>query len=82
MSITVANRKTDLVDIFKRLESQGISAYDACDNEMAKSHAKHLVGGRKSVPHERLYRFSFPERPGALGYFLSSLDPNWNSTSY
>ena len=41
---------------------------------MAKTHAKFLVGGKKSIPHERLFRFSFPERPGNLGHFLSSLN--------
>ncbi|KAJ3403071.1 hypothetical protein HDV05_008079, partial [Chytridiales sp. JEL 0842] len=40
---------------------------------MAKAHARYLVGGRHAVPHERLYRFSFPERPGALNHFLSTL---------
>ena len=44
------------------------------DNEMAKAHARYLAGGRApGVTSERLYRFEFPERPGALGHFLQAL---------
>ncbi|MFG1498364.1 threonine ammonia-lyase, biosynthetic [Saccharospirillum sp. HFRX-1] len=52
---------------------------DLTDNEVAKSHIRHMVGGH--APHitdERLYRFEFPERPGALGKFLTTLGGNWN----
>lgn len=53
-------------------------ATDISNNELAKSHARYLVGGRKSVPHERLFRFEFPERPGALRKFLEGLKSGWN----
>jgi threonine dehydratase len=52
---------------------------DLSDNEMAKLHIRHLVGGR--APHaenEVLYRFEFPERPGALMKFLNSMSHAWN----
>jgi threonine dehydratase len=51
---------------------------DISDNEMAKSHARYLVGGRSIVENERLFRFEFPERPGALKKFLTGLKSNWN----
>lgn len=46
---------------------------DISDNEMAKSHARYLIGGRKKVENERVFRFEFPERPGALKKFLTGL---------
>ena len=54
-------------------------AVDLSDNEMAKLHGRHLVGGRApaDVP-EMLYRFEFPERPGALMNFLTHMGSSWN----
>jgi threonine dehydratase len=79
MSVKVKDR-TDLPIMFSHIEAQGMKAYDASHNEMAKAHARYLIGGRKDVKDERLFRFSFPERPGALGHFLNSLNnPKWNS---
>ncbi|KAI8920922.1 threonine ammonia-lyase [Powellomyces hirtus] len=79
MSFTVDDRETELKEIFVALEAKGMRALDASRNEMAKDHARHLVGGRESVPNERLFRFAFPERPGALRHFLSTLrHPLWN----
>ncbi|MBT9500463.1 MAG: threonine ammonia-lyase, biosynthetic [Burkholderiaceae bacterium] len=58
---------------------QGFGALDLTDNEMAKEHVRHMVGGRSELARdERLYRFVFPERPGALMRFLSSMHPDWN----
>src|SRR5690606_22980729 len=52
---------------------------DLTHDEMAKTHLRHLVGGRSSVvENEVLYRFEFPERPGALMRFLDCLSPDWN----
>jgi threonine dehydratase len=52
---------------------------DLSHNEVALVHGRHLVGGRAPEAHdERLYRFDFPERPGALLAFLEALDPEWN----
>lgn len=52
---------------------------DLTHDEMAKTHLRHLVGGRSSVvENEVLYRFEFPERPGALMRFLNCLSPDWN----
>jgi threonine dehydratase len=57
----------------------GFSALDLTDDELAKEHVRHMVGGRSALARdERLYRFVFPERPGALMRFLSSMHPGWN----
>ncbi len=56
-----------------------IEASDLSDNEMAKLHVRHLVGGHApAATHEMLYRFEFPERPGALMRFLDSMSTGWN----
>ncbi|WP_042421303.1 threonine ammonia-lyase, biosynthetic [Comamonas granuli] len=58
---------------------QGYEALDLTQDELAKEHLRHLVGGRSSLAHnERLLRFVFPERPGALFKFLSLMQPTWN----
>ena len=57
----------------------GFKALDLTDDEMAKLHVRHLVGGRSPLASgEVMYRFEFPERPGALMTFLNSMSPNWN----
>jgi threonine dehydratase len=61
------------------LKRNGLKALDLSDNEMAKLHVRHLVGGRApNAVHEMLYRFEFPERPGALMNFLNKMGHNWN----
>ena len=58
---------------------KGFEALDLTHNEMAKTHLRFMVGGRSDLAeHELLYRFEFPERPGALMRFLSSMSPEWN----
>jgi threonine dehydratase len=64
--------------LLAKLEASGIPTLDLSDNEMAKLHARHLVGGRARAANELLYRFEFPERPGALLDFLDSLAATWN----
>jgi len=65
--------------ITKNFIKHGFPALDLSNDEFAKSHIRHLVGGKSSLAeHELLYRFEFPERPGALMQFLSSMAPNWN----
>ncbi len=57
----------------------GFEALDLTHDELAKEHIRHMVGGRSSLAHnERLLRFVFPERPGALLKFLSLMRPGWN----
>lgn len=61
--------------IVSKLEDAGYSAYDLTDNEMAKIHIRHLIGGRSESGRrkEAVYRFEFPERPGALSGFLKAI---------
>jgi threonine dehydratase len=62
-----------------RLRAAGYETEDLTDNEMAKLHVRHMVGGRApDVRHERVCRFEFPERPGALMQFLDKLGGRWN----
>jgi len=60
------------------LEENGFDAIDLSENWMAKNHARYLAGGRAVVPNERMIRFEFPERPGALKRFLTSLGDQYN----
>jgi threonine dehydratase len=61
----------------------GFRTTDLTDNEMAKLHVRHLVGGRTALAQdERVLRFEFPERPGALMKFLDRMSPNWNITLF
>ncbi|KAJ3062394.1 hypothetical protein HDU98_001736 [Podochytrium sp. JEL0797] len=73
LSIKVEDKQKELAEIFHTLSSQGMSGIDASNNEMGKAHGRYLVGGKGAVPHERVFRFTFPERPGALHHFLNSL---------
>ncbi|TGZ84787.1 threonine dehydratase I [Ascodesmis nigricans] len=81
MSVMVQDREEEIGAILKGWEKEGLQGMDISGNELAKSHARYLVGGR--LPEgvdieERLYRFEFPERPGALGKFLELLNPEFN----
>jgi threonine dehydratase len=65
--------------ITKHLNLHGFKALDLTHDELAKEHIRHMVGGASSLAqNERLLRFVFPERPGALMKFLSCMRPNWN----
>ncbi|WP_225783799.1 threonine ammonia-lyase, biosynthetic [Xenophilus sp. Marseille-Q4582] len=65
-----------IADTFRQ---HGFGAVDLTHDELAKEHVRYMVGGRSGLAHdERLLRFTFPERPGALLKFLSLMQPNWN----
>jgi len=65
--------------IVASLRRQGLKTLDLSDNDMAKTHLRHMVGGRAPfAKNELLYRFEFPERPGALMRFLDSMRSDWN----
>jgi len=76
----------DTRQLIEQLQSEGFPCLDLSGNELAKLHLCHMVGGRLAAradiapdgAEELLYRFEFPERPGALMAFVSSLHPNWN----
>ena len=72
--------------LFKNLRKKGYSPIDLSENELAKIHIKHMVGGRapkeKIKKGESIFRVEFPERPGALMDFLTTLGDRWNITLF
>jgi len=78
VGLQVAN-KDEPKKISQQFQKQGFKNIDLTQDELAKLHIRHLVGGKSALAQdELLYRFEFPERPGALMRFLNSLAPNWN----
>ncbi|RFU32566.1 hypothetical protein B7463_g3784, partial [Scytalidium lignicola] len=73
-----SQRDAELESLLQRISHCGMKATDLSGDELAKSHIRYIVGGRSGVPNERLYMFNFPERPGALQKFLSTLNPKYN----
>lgn len=78
MSVNAANRSSDLASLMNRLARGGMQAVDLSGDELTKSHIRYLGGGRSNVSNECLYMFEFPERPGALFKFLTTLRPDQN----
>ncbi len=78
VGIKVSGR-ADAHEIAQNFENCGFRTLDLTDDELAKMHLRHMVGGKSPLAHnELLYRFEFPERPGALTNFVSAMSPNWN----
>ena len=76
-------KQEESLKLAKTFVKHGFDTVDLTDNELAKQHVRHMVGGRSDLAHEeRLYRFLFPERPGALMRFLAAMHPNWNITLF
>jgi len=72
-------RRDEAERIARSFERHGFATVNLTDDELAKEHVRHMVGGRSELARdERLFRFVFPERPGALLRFLSSMHPGWN----
>lgn len=78
VSVNASTRAMELSDLIERLGHNGMTAQDLSGDELAKSHIRYLVGGRSGVSDERLYMFEFPERPGSLFKFLTTLQPGRN----
>jgi threonine dehydratase len=78
--VGVAISKPDeAAKLARTFSKAGFETLDLTNDELAKQHVRHMVGGRSELARdERLYRFVFPERPGALMKFLSSMHPDWN----
>ena len=73
----------DKSDVLADLHEKGYAVVDMTDNEAAKLHVRHMVGGRNhGTSDELLFRFEFPERPGALLQFLSGVGADWNITLF
>jgi threonine dehydratase len=75
--------KGESAKIAANFSRHGFGALDLTHDDLAKEHIRHMVGGRSALAQdERLLRFVFPERPGALMKFLSFMRPNWNITLF
>jgi threonine dehydratase len=69
--------------LVSELSARGHAVWDLTGNELAVLHARHMVGGRApDLENERVLRFEFPERPGALRRFLELMVPTWNLTLF
>jgi threonine dehydratase len=72
-------RRDEAERIERQFVKQGFANVNLTDDELAKEHVRHMVGGRSALAREeRLFRFEFPERPGALMRFLAAMHPGWN----
>ena len=77
------NSRSESLKLVEQLRKHGYATLDLTDDEMAKAHIRHLVGGHSprvvdKIDNEIVYRFEFPERPGALMNFLSQMSAGWN----
>ncbi|MGF1677148.1 MAG: threonine ammonia-lyase, biosynthetic, partial [Rivularia sp. (in: cyanobacteria)] len=78
VGVQIQNR-ADGIKIAQTITNCGFPIIDLTDDELTKMHLRHMVGGRSPLAdNELLYRFEFPERPGALMQFVGSMSPNWN----
>ena len=78
VGLAIADR-ADSAAVADELTGHGFATVDLTHDQLAKDHLRYLVGGHSALAHdERLYRFVFPERPGALLRFLSAMRPTWN----
>jgi threonine dehydratase len=96
--LETTSRAEEIAKLISVLDDGGMKAQDISDNEMAKSHARYMIGGAQSVPNERIFRFGwfindcfgfcsendseFPERPGALRNFLTGMRQEWNISMF
>lgn len=79
VGIELADALSERVQVIARLSGQGYRVVDMTENETAKLHIRYMVGGHApGVRNEALFRFEFPERPGALLDFLAEMGKRWN----
>ncbi|MGY2990921.1 threonine dehydratase [Bradyrhizobium sp. USDA 4508] len=79
VGIALSRGEAEKREVMELLRREGYPILDLSENEMAKDHVRYMVGGRAPLlKDEVIYRFEFPERPGALLKFLESLAPDWN----
>ena len=84
VGFAVSRGKEEREEVIGALRAAGYGVTDMTDNEMAKLHVRYMVGGHVNggVANERLYRFEFPERKGALLKFLQAVGARWNITLF
>ncbi len=82
VGVTVHSRE-EVPELIAQLNAHQLPALDLTDDELAKSHVRHMVGGRSPEAHDEVvYRFMFPDRPGALMAFLAGLRSDWNISMF
>lgn len=80
--VELAGGATERQALIKELEQNDFKVLDMTRNDTAKLHLRHMIGGHAELPNEHLYRFKFPERPGALLDFLAAMGKRWNITLF
>jgi threonine dehydratase len=79
VSLALKQGRPERDALLSTIATAGFAVRDMTDNEMAKLHVRYMVGGHaQGLSNERLYRFEFPERPGALLRFLQAIGTQWN----
>jgi threonine dehydratase len=79
VGVALSRGRPERDELLQTLQTAGFSVHDMTDNEVAKLHVRYMVGGQaRQLADERLYRFEFPERPGALLKFLQAIGSGWN----
>jgi threonine dehydratase len=83
VGLALSGERKEKEALIKGLQDAGYPVVDMSDNEMAKLHVRYMVGGHgRGIENERLFRFEFPERPGALLKFLNAIGTQWNITLF
>ncbi len=83
VGLALGDGRAEKEAVIKALKEAAYPVVDMSDNEMAKLHVRYMVGGHADgIQHERLFRFEFPERPGALLKFLHAIGTQWNITLF
>lgn len=77
VGVNTANHQS-AKNVVQHLKKSGYDVQDLTDNELAKEHIRHMIGGKQGPEHEALVHFNFPERPAALTDFLKKLSKKWN----
>jgi|SRR5690554_691178 len=78
VGVQVGNGGEDRLELIEQLRNEGYEVVDMTENELAKLHIRYMVGGHAPVGDEMVFRFEFPERPGALYNFLNQVAGRWN----
>jgi len=79
VGIAIHEGRREKEALLAQVAEAGYRVFDMSDDEMAKLHVRYMVGGHaQGLEHERLFRFEFPERPGALLRFLQAIGSSWN----
>jgi threonine dehydratase len=79
VGLALSDGRREKEQLLKLVAGAGFRVVDMSDDEMAKLHVRYMVGGHaRELTHERLFRFEFPERPGALLRFLEAIGSRWN----